>query len=133
MSFAGALRVSRPDRAYGKYIKQQRHALPRNRAQPIGHQRQQAGHAEEERRVMPAVELRGLAEDRLLAGELPGGGERRGRLALEHIAAGGVDIGEVSPKGAAEAVVEAVRGGDQEAGAEHEGGEQRSEEHTSEL
>ena len=73
---------------------------------------------------MPAVELRGLAEDRLLAGVLARRVERRAGLAVEHIAPGGVDVGEIRAERAAETVVEPVRRGDQEAGAEHESGEQ---------
>ena len=116
--------VVRNDRVHRQEIKPQRRALPDDQSEPIRHRRQQAGETEKERGIMPAVELRGLAEDRLLAGELLGGVERRRRLAVEYISTGGIDIGKVGAERAAEAVVQAVRGSDQEAGADHEGGEQ---------
>src|SRR5271169_4229484 len=78
-------RGRRNDRTYGEEIKNERHALPRQQRQPIGHRRQQAGEAEEERRVMPAVKLRSRAKDRLLARELLGRVEGRGRLAVAYI------------------------------------------------
>ena len=112
------------NRANRQEIENERHALPDRQRQSVGHRRQRRGEAEEKRRVMPAVELRGRAEDLLLAGELARRVERRGRLAVEHVGAGGIDVGEIGAERAAEAVVAPVRGGDQEAGAEHEGGEQ---------
>ena len=73
---------------------------------------------------MPAVELRRRAEDLLLAGELARRVEGGGRLSGEHVGAGGIDVGKIGAERAAEAVVAPVRGGDQEAGRQHKGGEQ---------
>ena len=72
---------------------------------------------------MPAIKLRGRPEDRLLAGVLPGGIERRRRLAAEYISTGGIDVGEIRPKRTTEAIVHPVRSGDQEDDTEQRGGQ----------
>src|SRR5476651_776840 len=73
---------------------------------------------------MPAIEWRGRPEDRLLTGILPGRIEWSRGLAIQDISAGCIDIGEVSSKRPTEVVVAPLRGGDQEARADHRGGEQ---------
>lgn len=110
--------------AYGSEIKRQRYALPQQQRQLIRHCRQQAGEAK--RRVMPAVELSVRTEDRLLADILWVRVKGRGNVALQHITAGGIDVGKIGAERPAETVVEPVGRGDQEAGA-HDGGDQQGE------
>jgi hypothetical protein len=112
------------DGADGKHVKDQRHALPHDQRQPIRHRRQQRREAEEEWRVVPAVERRGGAEDGLFAGPLPGRVEGRRGQAVQHIGAGGIDVGKIGAERPAEPVVEAVRGDNQECGANDGRGQQ---------
>src|SRR5262245_46152107 len=68
-----------------------------------------SGHKQEEWRIVPAVEWRVGAEDRLLARVLERRVKRRIGLALEHVGAGGVDIGEIGPERSPEGVDESIR------------------------
>jgi hypothetical protein len=105
--------VGRNDRADRQQIKPERDRLPDREREAIGHQRQRGGDEQKERRIVPAVELRRGAEDHLLAGELPRRVERRRGIAVEHISARGVDIGEIGAERPALQVDAAVRGHDQ--------------------
>jgi hypothetical protein len=85
------------DGADGQQIKAERDRLPDEQRKAIGHPRQSGGDEEKVRRIVPAVELRRLAEDGLLARVLLHRIKRRDRVALEHIRARRIDVGEIGP------------------------------------
>ena len=76
-------------------IKSERHRLPDRERKSVGQPRQGRGDEQKIRRIVPAVELRRRAEDRLLAGELLRRVERRIGVAAEDVSAGGIDVGEI--------------------------------------
>jgi hypothetical protein len=77
---------------------------------------------------VPAAELGIAAEGRLLADILLVRVVGRSGLALQHIAAGSIDIGEIGAERAAKAVVQPIGSSDDEGGAER-GGDQQGERH----
>ena len=83
--------------------------LPDGERHTVGHQRQRRRDEEEEGRILPGVELGIRAEDRLLAGVLPGGIEGRGALAVEDQRAGGVEAREIGADRPAAIVGQALR------------------------
>ena len=101
---------NRPDH---QQIKPERDRLPNRERKSVGQPRQSRGDEQKVRRIMPAVELRRRAENRLLAGELLRRVERRIGIAAEDISAGGIDVGEIGSERPALPVDGAVRGHDQ--------------------
>src|SRR5215207_4793730 len=73
---------------------------------------------------MPAIKRRRRTENFLLARMLCGGVERRRRPALQHISAGGVDVGEIGADRTALVIGKAVGGGEDVSKA-GKGGDQR--------
>ena len=79
----------------------QRRRLPDRERERVGHQRQQPGDEQEERRIVPAVERRLRRRRSPARGRVRRPVERRGGLAVEHKGAGGIDVGEVGAERAA--------------------------------
>src|SRR3954453_20127786 len=96
--------------ADGKKVKHQSHALPDDERELIRYQRERSRQSKKERWIVPAVEGRLLAENRLFGRVLEPRIEGVRGAAVEHHAPGGVDIGEVRAERAALIVNQPVRG-----------------------
>ena len=94
-------------------IKAKRDGLPDRERDPVRHDSERRRYEQKKWRIVPAVERRRVAENLLLARMLAGEIEWRFGVAVKHVGAGGVDIGEVRSQRPALQINEPMRGHDQ--------------------